>query len=359
MNKKVDLKDKFMQMIILGLDVYDLNDEIIELIKNYQVGGVVLYKNNYTSLDTMIDFVNKIKGFNKDGMPLFIAIDQENGRVNRFPKDVEKMYNALKIASTKDEKVVDNVNKVTTYLLKRTGVSMNFAPVLDIYRDNKNKAIGNRSYGKTEDIIKYGIPFMIEMQKNNIISVIKHFPGHGLTHRDSHFLLPKIKNVKLLKKEDINVFYKAIEYGADAIMVGHLKVRGYGNAPASINKKIINKLLLNKGYNGLVITDDLRMNSLRLFRRTKSNVKKSIEAGNNMMIIKYQKGDIKLYNKLIKMVNNCEIDPEYINNSYKKIKLFKEKYKINNDFIDKKVDLEKVNKKIKSINKYIDELDNI
>lgn len=359
MKKKIDLKSKFFQTILLGLDVYDLNDEIIKLIKEYNIGGIVLYKKNYTSLDTMINFINKLKSINQNGIPLFIAIDQENGRVNRFPKDVERMYNALKIAEINDMKIADEINKITAYILKNTGVNMNFAPVLDIYRSDKNKVIGNRSYGAKENIVKYGFSFMKELQNNNIISVVKHFPGHGLTIKDSHFVLPKIKDVDVLEKEDIKVFYDAIKNGADSIMVGHLLLKGFGHIPASLNKSIISNYLLSKKFNGLLVTDDLRMNSLRFFNNLRKSVKKSIEAGNNVIMIKYKKGDIKLYKKLTKMVEKCEIDPECIDNSYKKIIKFKEKYNVNNELIQNKINLEKINKRIKIINEYIDNLSKI
>lgn len=351
--EKINLNDKFGQLILLGLDVYDLNDEIIKIIKEFHIGGVVLYKNNYTSIDTMVSFINKIKSINVSNIPMFIAIDQENGRVNRFPKDIDRMYNALKQAETEDLNIINEVNKMTTFLLKSVGVNMNFAPVLDIYRNDKNKAIGNRSYGRNiDDIIKYALPFMKEMQNNNIISVVKHFPGHGATNKDSHFVLPKISDVESLEKEDIKVFEKAIKNGADALMVGHLVLKNYGNKPATINKSIIDKYL--KDYNCLIVTDDLRMNALRLFYSTKKNIKRSIEAGNNLIMIKYHKGDYKMFKKLIKQVNNCEININNINTSFKKIIKYKEKYKINDELITKKLNIEKINEKIKVINNYID-----
>ena len=352
---KLSLTDKFGQMILLGLDVYDINEEIIKIIEDFHIGGVVLYKKNYTSLETMTKFINKLKEINKNNIPMFISIDQENGRVNRLPKDVERMYNALKQSETKDLKVITEINKITTFLLKSVGVNMNFAPVLDIYRSDKNKAIGNRSYGTNiNDIINYGLPFMKEMQKNNIVSVIKHFPGHGATNKDSHFVLPKINDLKSLEKEDIKVFESAFKYGADVLMIGHLVIKGYGNKPASINKNIISKYLSN--YNGLLVTDDLRMNALRLFRSTKKNIIRSIEAGNNLIMVKYQKGDYKLYKKLAKLVNNCEIDIEAIDKSANKILQFKEKYKVNNDLITNHLDIDKINKRIKIINEYIDKI---
>ena len=117
--------------------------------------------------------------------------------------------------------------------------------------------------------------------------------------------------------------------------------------------------MLSKKFNGLLVTDDLRMNSLRFFNNLRKSVKKSIEAGNNVIMIKYKKGDIKLYKKLTKMVEKCEIDPECIDNSYKKIIKFKEKYNVNNELIQNKINLEKINKRIKIINEYIDNLSKI
>lgn len=353
---KLSLEEKFGQMIMLGLDTYEINDEIIELIQKYKIGGVVLYKKNYTSLETMIEVINKLKKINeKNPIPLFIGIDQENGRVNRLPKDIIRIYSARRQAKTENLKIIDTVNKLTTYILASVGVNMNFAPVLDIVRNEKSKAIGNRSYGNDfKTVIKYGMPFMQEMKNNNIISVVKHFPGHGATNRDSHFILPKIKNVDSLKNEDIKPFEQAIKDNVDAIMVGHLVLKGYGLKPASINKKIIQELLVDKyHYKGLIITDDLRMNALR--GSVKKNMNSSIEAGNNVLLIKYKKGDIKrVYKTMFEKVKCCEIDPELVNNSAKKIVAMKKKYDLSNELLDPKLEVELINNKIKKINNTID-----
>lgn len=354
---KLSLIEKFGQTILLGLDTYEINDEIIKIIEDYKIGGVVLYKKNYTSIQNMIDFINNLKKYNqKNKIPLFIAIDQENGRVNRFPKDIICIRSALKQSNTHNIKLINAINLLTCYVLNSVGVNMNFAPVLDILHNDKNRAIGNRSYGyNIEDVIKYGIPFMHAMQKNSIISVVKHFPGHGATNKDSHFIIPKIKDVNILENEDIKPFYTAINEGADALMVGHLKLKGFGSKPASINKKIIQEYLIKENrFNGLIITDDLRMNILQRIYGLKNCVKNSINAGNNMVMIKYQKGDYKLYQKIFKSVQLCEIDPELINNSAKKIIAMKKKYNVNNEIIRNKLDIDLINSKIKKFNDMID-----
>ena len=84
----MNIKDKFMQMIMIGMDIDKFNDEVIKLIRDYKIGGVVLYKKNYNSIDEMQKLINKLKDINKNNIPLFIAIDQENGRVNRIPDEI-------------------------------------------------------------------------------------------------------------------------------------------------------------------------------------------------------------------------------------------------------------------------------
>lgn len=354
---KLSIEEKFGQMFILGLDVYDINDEIIDIIKKYKIGGIVLYKKNYTSIETMAKFINKIKEINKDNkIPLFISIDQENGRVNRLPKEINTIYSALKQADTKNMKIINAVNDITTYILKSVGVNMNFAPVLDIHTFEKNKAIGNRSYGRCrEDVLKYAMPFMKTMQENGIVAVVKHFPGHGHTSKDSHFVLPRIKDVDGLK-EDLNVFYDAIDAGTDAIMIGHLALKGYGLKPASINKAIINDFLISKkDFKGLIISDDLRMNSLKLIFGIKKSINKSIDAGNNMIMIKYKKNDSKkIFKYFSNKVKNFEIDPEIIDRNAKKIIAMKKKYKITDEELNPSLNIDLINDKIKKINDLIE-----
>lgn len=355
---KMTFEEKFGQMLMLGLDIYEINDEVIKLIEQYKIGGVVLYKKNYTSLETMIDVINKLKKINHgNSIPLFIAIDQENGRVNRFPKDINRIYSAYKQAKSENMKLVNSVNELTSYLLKSVGVNMNFAPVLDITRDHKKKVIGNRSYGKNkEDVIKYGMPFMKCLQENNIISVIKHFPGHGITNKDSHISFHKINDIDELNKNDLIPFEYAIKNNADAIMIGHIKIKGYGLMPATLNKKIINEMLIDKySYKGLIVTDDIRMGLFNHIYGIKKSVIKAVNSGNDIIMVKYKRGDIlRIYKDLYKMVRNYEIDIERINNSAKKIVNMKKKYKINDSEINCKLEIDLINKRIKKINELID-----
>lgn len=348
----MEIKEKFGQILMLGLNIYDLNDNIINIIKKYKIGGVVLYKKNYSDLKTMIKFINKLKEINENNHPLFIAIDQENGRVNRLPSEILRMPSAKKLAKSKNIEIVNECNEIMTHILSSVGINMNLAPVLDIIRDNNNKVIGNRSYGDNyNDVIKYGLPLAKTLKEAGIIPVIKHFPGHGITKGDSHIVIPKIKDIEEMEKNDLKVFEEAIQNDIDAIMVGHLRIKGYGLKPATMNKKIIDKYL--HFYNGLIVTDDIKMNIIKYVFGLKRIIKNCIESNMNIIVIKYEKNDEKTFDKIIKMIENNKIDNELIEKSYEKIINIKNKYKLNNNTITTKLDLEKINNRISSINNLV------
>ena len=177
-------------------------------------------------------------------IPLFIAIDQEGGRVNRMPKEIKNLPSANQVAKYGGERLVLKSANIIGKLLHESGYNLNFAPVLDINKYEKQKAIGDRSYSDDKKkVAQYGVATMKELQKNDIISVIKHFPGHGATKQDSHYFLPIInESMKKIESEDMYPFEQAIENGADALLVGHLLIRGVtGIYPASLSRKFITK----------------------------------------------------------------------------------------------------------------------
>lgn len=345
----MDTKEKFGQMIMLGLDIDEINDEIMTIIKDYKIGGVVLYKQLYDDIPSMKKVINKLKKININNIPLFIAIDQENGRVNRFPKEIVRLLSPGKQVSTKKIEIVNRVNAITASLLAKLGINMNLAPVVDI--NYNNSSIGNRSYGNNkQEVIKYAIPMITALQDKKIISVVKHFPGHGLVNSDSHYFLPTIKDISKMES-GLDVYKEAINNLCEVIMVGHLRVKGYGRKPSTINKKIIKDYLIDRfNYQGLILTDDLRMNILKNIYGLKNVIIDSINSGSNIFILKYKKGDIKLYNKLYKMIDNGLIDKKIIDNSYNKIIQLKNKYELSNDLIEEELEIDKINEEIEKIN---------
>lgn len=356
---ELSLEEKIGQMLIVGMDTNYITDRIKKLIQVYKIGGIILYRKNFNSYENMINLINELKELNSvNEIPLFISIDQEGGRVNRMPKELKNLPAASKIASLKDEELIKKSTQITSKILANSGFNMNYAPVLDIKRFSNNQAIGDRAFGENkEDVIKYGIESMKEMQKNNIIPVIKHFPGHGATKRDSHFSLPVInKKIEDLEIDDMLPFQIAINEGADAILVGHLIIKNTtGIYPASLSKKFISTYIRRKyRFNGLVITDDLKMKAIRFIYGESLAFRKAFEAGNDIILFRYnKKTEEKCINQLLKIAKENKINIGRINRSVKRILKVKEKYNVNDNKVENTLNIEEINTDIEKIRQLI------
>ena len=336
--EELSLEEKIGQMLIIGMDTNYITDRIKNMIQKYKIGGIILYRKNFKSYDSMVKLINELKELNKNNkIPMFIAIDQEGGRVNRMPKELKNLPAANKVANKKDIELVKNTAQITAKMLYESGFNMNFAPVMDIKRFSENHVVGDRAFGENkDDVSKYAIEYMKQLQQNNIISVIKHFPGHGATKKDSH--LPIInKKISELQNDDMIPFKNAIDEGADAILIGHLVIKNVtGIYPASLSRKFIYKYL-RKGYryNKVIVTDDLKMRAIRLIYGPRFAFKKAFEAGNDIIVFRYnQKEEEKCYLQIVNMVKENKINIGRINRSVKRILKLKQKYKLNNNTIN-------------------------
>lgn len=359
--EKLSLEEKIGQMIVYGINEENVKDRLIKMIRDYKLGGIILYKKNYKTSEELINLVNELKKANKENkLPLFISIDQEGGRVNRMPNEFENIKSPAELIKDKNPENVNKAVNITSQMLNNFGINMVYAPVLDIQRFGDNHAIGDRCYGKTaEEISEYAIVAMKEFKQNNIISVIKHFPGHGATALDSHFFLPTITtNINELEKNDMKPFEIAIKEGAEAIMVGHLLVKGINNyLPVSLSRKfIINYLRKKYKFKGLIITDDLKMKAIHFMYGTNIAVRKAFEAGNDIIMMGVKESEvIDSINNIKKLVDKNIIKEARINRSIKRIIRVKENYNINNNIINhiSKDKIRDINNKIFELNQNI------
>ena len=353
--KQLNLQEKIGQMMMVGIDGNSITERTKKLILDYKIGGVILYRKNFNTYQEMIKLIEDLKKLNKQNrIPLLIAIDQEGGRVNRMPKEILNLPAAYKIAKKGGMDLVKESAIITGEMLKKSGIDMNFAPVLDIKRFEENQAIGDRSFSDNkEDVIKYGIATMHELQSQGVISVVKHFPGHGATTRDSHYMLPIIKDsINKLYKEDMYVFEKAINQGADAILIGHLMVRQItGIYPASLSRNFIVRYLRKKyKYNGVIISDDLKMKSIKFIYGADLAIKKAFQAGNDIIVFRFnKKEEERVINKINKLAEKNKIKQFRIDRSVKRIINLKEKYEISDDTEIKGIDIDEINKRIEVI----------
>lgn len=347
----LSFEEKIGQRFIFGVNS-DNTDCIIKLIKEYNICGVILYKRNYSSYDEMIKVIKKLKSANKNNkIPLFIAIDQEGGKVNRMPKEIHNIKNIYDISKTSDKLVSDTAN-IIGKMLKDTGINMNFAPVVDIYNNSNSRALYKRCfYGEYFDVIRNEKIYLSSLKNNNIISVVKHYPGHGASILDSHFFIPYVFDYKGILDKHIIPFDEAIKSGVDAIMVGHLVIRKLtGGIPASISKNFIDEYLKNK-FNGLIITDEINMLKRNIFYKF-IYLRKALMSSSDVILVKirdYEDGEM-IINKYKNILENNKDYLNLLDYSVNKIIDIKNKYGINDSIDYDGIDIDNINGEIDKIN---------
>ena len=351
----LSLEEKIGQMFMIGMPGTEIDDITRELITKHKVGGVILYRKNILSLEHFIHLLNSLRELNKDNkIPLMIGIDQEGGRVNRMPSKIKNLANAKQIADVGSSDLCYKSGKVIGEMLKDFNINMNFAPVLDIGGFKDSHPLGNRCLGENpETVSKNGIALMNGIKYHNVISTIKHFPGHGASKIDSHIFMPTVyKSIKRLKTEDMLPFIDAIKSGADSIMIGHLLITDLNSIyPASLSDRVIKNLLRKDlGYNGLVITDDLSMRAITLIFGIAHAAIKAIASGADIVIInKEHKKKIRIINNLNNIAKKNKNAVNRIDESVQRILDIKEKYKIKDTLVEE-YDVEKINNMIEDIN---------
>ncbi len=348
--KNYSLKDKIAQMLLVGIWNKEDIPKVIDLVSEHHIGGVILYKALYSNFDEFKDIINNFKKANKYDIPLTIAIDQESGRVNRLPSEFKRFEPLFDLAIS--NKVIDIYSKATGKVLSELGINMNFAPVLDLKLQKDTHAIGNRAMSSDPDIVtKNGRIICNNFKKYNVIGACKHFPGQGSVVLDSHIFLPYINDYEAIKNKDLLPFKTLIEDNScDAVMVGHMLIKKKSPIkPTSISKRFIKSELRGKlKFDGLVITDELGMGSIRCFYGEYRSVINAYKAGNDIICIKYYNNYVEnLLDKLSK-----KIDKKTIDNAFNRILKYKKAYQFNDKLVNK-VDINYFNKCVDEVNKYI------
>ena len=331
---KMTLDEKIGQMIVAGVNGTDVNEELINLVNTNKVGGVILFKRNIETSEQLKKLNNNIDGLNKE-IPLFISVDEEGGRVNRLPSDMEYFPSAREVGLKNDKDYAYNNGKSIGESLKVTGFNMNYAPVLDIFSNPKNTVIGDRAFGSdVETVSTMGIATMKGIEEEGIISVIKHFPGHGDTSVDSHYGLPIVyKTLEELEIFELIPFKKAIKEGCKAIMVSHILLDKIDKQnPSSMSETVVTDILREQlGFDGVVITDDMEMGAITENFTVEDACVQSIIAGCDIVLI--GSGNESIYNTIQAIkdsILNGKITEERINESVVRIiKLKNEYFKMN------------------------------
>lgn len=334
---EVPLEVKIGQMLKIGfrgMQIADTN-HIVRDIEKYHLGGVVLFDydvprnqpvRNITSPQQVKTLVKGLKQLSE--IPLIVSIDQEGGQVARlkpkygFPETVSAQYlgNLDKPDSTR------YYARQTAETLYKLGINVNLAPVVDVDLNPDNPVIGGleRSFSSDpQTVVKHARIFIKTMHNHDILTVLKHFPGHGSSEKDSH--LGVVDVTETWSKKELIPYRQLIDSGlVDAVMTAHIfNAKLDSTYPATLSKPTITGVLRDSlGFEGVVISDDLMMGAIRKEYGLKTTITQAIQAGVD----------------ILSFANNSIYDPEIVPKAHKIITELIEEGTISKERIDRSYD---------------------
>lgn len=343
------LEEMIGQMIIVGFrgTEVDSSSKIIQHINEYNIGGIVLFDydvplksfpRNIVDRQQLKTLIEDLKRLTRSD--LFIAVDAEGGYVNRLKEEYGfvKIKSAQQMGEGEPEDTFVEASRLGEELAS-PGININFAPVVDININEDNPVIGKieRSFSDDpQEVYEHAGSFIDAMHRYNIISVIKHFPGHGSSSGDSHLGLTDVTHTY---NEEVELFpyKKLIEDGrADIIMTAHIMNRDIDpGSPATLSSIFLEDILRDGlNYDGVIISDDMQMGAITSQFGFDEVIVKAINAGCDLLIFsnngsEYDEDIARKASSVIKeAVDEGKITETQITVSYNRILELKDKYRI-------------------------------
>ncbi|MDP4525751.1 glycoside hydrolase family 3 protein [Bacillus halotolerans] len=339
-----------------------MNEEVAGLIKKYQFGGVILFAENVKTTEQTVRLTDAYQKASPK-IPLLLSIDQEGGIVTRLGEGTNFPGN-MALGATRSRINAYQTGSMIGKELSVLGINTDFSPVLDINNNPDNPVIGVRSFSSDRELTaRLGLYSMKGLQRQNIASALKHFPGHGDTDVDSHYGLPLVShNQKRLREVELYPFQKAIDAGADMVMTAHVQFPAFDDTtykskldgsdimvPATLSKKVMTGLLREEmGFGGVIVTDALNMKAIADHFGQEEAVVMAIKAGVDIALMPASVTSLKDEQKLASVIDslkeavkNGDIPLQQINKSVERIISLKIKRGIypaqHDSSIDKKV----------------------
>lgn len=323
---EMSLHDKVCQMMFVtpeGLtgtdDVMVAGDATKQALQAYPVGGIIYFANNFDNVDQTRDMISNTQSYSKIG--LFIATDEEGGRVNRIMDTLGTTYIGPMYDYKDDGPDVAFENaKTIASDMSALGFNLDFAPVADVWSNPDNTVIGDRAYSddyaQAAELVGSAVK---GFQDGGVICTLKHFPGHGDTAEDSHYSSAYVNRTKAqIMADEMQPFRTGIDAGAELVMVGHLIVPDIDELPSTLSYKIATEMLRgDMEFDGVAITDSMEMESIADNYGVADSAVMAVQAGMDMLL---QPADLAAaVNAIVTAVQNGDITEPRIDESVRRI----------------------------------------
>lgn len=282
---------KIGQMILIGMPKAEVDPKVLEEVRLGKAGAIIFFEKNIPRSNSYMAFKKMAWTYQQAApIPLLISIDQEGGLVNRlkekygFPRSISAMQMGR-------DALLDSVRfygASTGATLAGLGINLNFAPDVDVAVNPDNPVIvkKERAFSDNEEAVAtMAKEFVKTHRKVNVLTALKHFPGHGSSFVDTHLGLADVTNT--WQARELVPFKRLIDSGyVDMVMTSHIVNRKLDPAglPGTLSKRMLDSLLRKElGYDGVIVTDDMQMHAITLHYGLEDAIKLAIQAGVDIM----------------------------------------------------------------------------
>jgi beta-N-acetylhexosaminidase len=276
------------QLLIGSLPGTTITPEIRSLAKEFSLGGVILFSRNIEAPEQVAELSRDAQDLASE-LPLWVSVDQEGGRVARLKEPFTRWPPMATLGRSGDVGLAARFGAALAAELRAVGITLDYAPVLDIHTNPKNPVIGDRALAEDADsVARLGAAIIRALQDNGVAACGKHFPGHGDTSVDSHLALPLVEHPPdRIRRVECVPFREAIRTDVAFIMTAHVLVPSLDEEkPATLSPRIVRGMLREElGYNGIILSDDLEMKAIAAAYRVPDAAVEAIGAGCDALLI--------------------------------------------------------------------------
>jgi len=324
--------------MLIGFDGTIVDAELRRMIIEHHIGGVILFARNIQSPHQVAALTNELQAIAlESGSPgLFIAIDQEGGRVARLTEDkgFTEFPSAMALTASGDPQNAYRVAAAMAAEMRAIGINVDFAPDLDVNNNSANPVIGIRSFSSDPmKVAEYGLAFAKGLQENGVLAFGKHFPGHGDTGIDSHIDLPLVPYAReRLDQIELVPFKAAVDADFAGIMSAHVTFPAIDPTPglaATLSRPVLTGLLRKElGFNGLIVTDSLEMGALAANGYPPQvGAPLALAAGADLLLFNRDHAmHCEAFANLVQAVKDGKISEEQLNDSVERILQMKKRF---------------------------------
>lgn len=242
--------------VVIDLEGVELTANDRRRLEHPMTGGVILFSRNFIHLDQLRELTAEIAAIRPN---LFIAVDHEGGRVQRFRQGFTHLPPMSQVAKKKSPELFHAIGYLIGSELRSAGLTFSFTPVLDL-NYGRSKVIGDRSLGDTVEEVAANATQLIQgLLKCDVPNCGKHFPGHGWPMADSHVALPVDERDEATLLADARI-YEVLAPQLSSVMTAHVSYQAYGGQVATYEPRLLQNVLRERfDFGGIIFSDDLSM----------------------------------------------------------------------------------------------------